>query len=148
MNGPEPIDQYPDLSVLTTASVGAEVPFTIDLRMSGDATRQHVGQLSGQRMWDAVYRCLVDICPHGRGQIGCWDQMPGAGKPQNDGKPNPGPYYSECWISDVPYKNAKGDYVGHGRLTIKAQAIFRDEKNLGLGAATVCESSFPDKSTH
>jgi hypothetical protein len=74
----------------------------------------------------------MDICPSERGGIGCYDKMPGAGVPGRGYK-----YASECTISEVPYRNGKGGYGHNAWITIKAQAIFRNKKYPGLGAATV-----------
>lgn len=139
MSGPEPADHYANIYVPITAGVGAEGIHTADIRMSRHDTRQHVGQLAGQRMWDAIYKCLLDICPYERGRIGCYKGMPGAGTRKKDGESDSHKYYSECRIADVPYVNDKGEYTAHAWLTIKAEAIFRNDKYPGIGAATVSQ---------
>ena len=63
--------------------------------------------------------------------------MPGTKNLPKYGEENPKPYYKECWISDLAYKNDNGDCVGHGGLIIKAHAIFCNDEYPGLDAATV-----------
>ncbi|UPX17413.1 uncharacterized protein EKO05_0007770 [Ascochyta rabiei] len=136
MAATEPVSPYANSQVPITAGEGTDSIYTADVRMSGDETRQHVGQISGQRMWDVVHKRLLEICPYERGPIGCYEDMPGAGLPEKDGKMKQS-YYSECVISKVPYKTKKGEYASNARLTVKARATFRDAKYPGLGAATV-----------
>ncbi|KAF9693040.1 hypothetical protein EKO04_009083 [Ascochyta lentis] len=135
MSAPEPVDSYANLSTLVTAGNGAEGTYTADIRMSGGDTKQHVAQISGQRMWDVLHKCLLEICPYERGRIGCYEDMLGAGVPEKDGKMKRS-YYSRCVIDKIPYKTKKGGYATDASLTIKARAIFRNDKYPGMGAAT------------
>lgn len=138
MSGPEPIDPYANLTTLPAVTAGSEAEgtYTVDIRMSGHETRQHVGQLNGQRMWQTIHNCLMDICPYERGSIGCYDEMPSAGfdKP---GKSRTHRFQSKCRIEDVPYVTSKGSYATNAHIDIWATGIYRDKKYPGLGEATV-----------
>ncbi|KAJ4366697.1 hypothetical protein N0V95_000025 [Ascochyta clinopodiicola] len=135
MSAPEPVSPYASPPVPVITGEAADGTYTADIRMSGDDTKQHVGQISEQRMWDVVHKCLLEICPFERGRLGCYEDMPGAGFPEKDGAMKQS-YYSKCVISKVPYKTNKREYASDGELTIKARAIFRNAKYPGLGAAT------------
>jgi hypothetical protein len=146
MGGPEPFDPYAALAIPATAGSGAEGTYTADIRMSGSSTRQHMGQLSGQRIWQAIHNCLVDICPHERGGIGCYEDMPSAGL-KDPTNPRTFKYRNMCQIENVPYQDAKGGYSTDASINIEARVIYRSKKYPGLGEAIVSRE-FYGKTCH
>ncbi|KAJ4993263.1 hypothetical protein SVAN01_01238 [Stagonosporopsis vannaccii] len=141
MRGPEPEDKHAgmtahvDLHTYSGDASSATDGKVAMIRMS--TVKQHVGELAGQRLFDIVHDALLKICPYERGRIGCYSSMPGAAKPYGENILESGKkYYDRYWIQDVPYKNDKGEYKTNAWITITAEAIFREDKYPGLGAAT------------
>lgn len=138
MSGPEPENDYANPTAPATGWSGdaSKGSYTPVIRMS--TIREHVGEFQGQRLFDVIHNALLKICPYERGLIGCYEDMPGAGEPNDDNSlPLEYKYYNKFWVLDVPYKTDKGDYAVNAWFTITAQAIFRNQKYPGLGAATV-----------
>lgn len=145
MSGPEPVNRFANLTVPSTANADSSTgDHTVDIRMSSD--KQHVAELHGQRLFDIIHDSLLKICPYDRGSIGCYESMPGAGKPNND-LTLTYTYASKYWILDVPYLTDKGNYAYNAWITITARAIFRNKKYPGLGAATVSPASINANAT-
>ncbi len=140
MSGPEPENRFANLTGAATGS-GTDRDWSqgsdsVIIRMS--TVKQHVAEFAGQRLFDVIHDALLKICPYERGRIGCYPQMPGAGTPdKHNTLPSGEEYYGKVFVVDVPYKTGKGDYATNAWLTITAQAIFRDGKYPGIGAATV-----------
>ncbi|KAH6625343.1 hypothetical protein C7974DRAFT_199193 [Boeremia exigua] len=140
MNGPEPESRYanpfrPAVGEDDKGRLLASYQNVPVIRMS--TVKQHVGEFAGQRLFNIIHDALLKICPYERGRIGCYPNMPGAGRPQDDNTlKQPYKYYDRFWILDVPYINDKGDYATNAWITITAQAIFRDQKYPGIAAAT------------
>jgi len=148
MSDPDPKDVYTgltanaDISTYTegggaSSAVGGKVAM---VRMS--TVKQHVAELSGQRLFDIIHDALLKMCPYERGRIGCYPNMPGAATPYGQNQLNSGKkYYDRVWIQGVPYKSDRGNYRNNAWITITAKAIFREDRYPGLGAATVSRTA-------
>lgn len=139
MSGPEPEDRFANLIMPDLAAskdlAGANLPI---IRMS--TNKQHIGEMTHQRIWDRVHTALLAICPLERGSIGCYPGMPGSGEPNKDGTlPQGVVYNSEVWIRGMPYQDSHGNYATNAWVIITATGIFRDQKYPGIGAAMVCQ---------
>lgn len=144
MSDPEPKDVYAGLTANAdhstyiesggaSSAVGGKVAM---VRMS--TVKQHVAELSGQRLFDIIHDALLKMCPYERGRIGCYPNMPGAATPYGQNQLQPWQkYHNKVWIQGVPYKSDRGNYRNNAWITITAKAIFREDRYPGLGAATV-----------
>lgn len=143
MSGPEPEDRFINSSTPTTARTTSNTDPTtgshgLVIRMG--MSKQHVGELKGQRIWNAVYDALHKMCPLERGRIGCYEGMPGAQVPNDDGTPSANSlFYKKVWVTGIPYKDDKGNYATNAWLTLTMEGMFRDQQYPGIGAATVSE---------
>ena len=142
MSVPEPEDRFANVSAPTFAFTGMDTdPRTgshgVIIRMS--TSKQYVAELKGQRMWDAIYNALMQLCPLERGTIGCYgDNMPGALDPnQRNMVGQPGRLLNKFWIQDIPYRDDKGNYATNAFLRLTLQGIFREQNFPGLASATV-----------
>lgn len=155
MSGPEPDDQFPGIEADTTSTAHPSLavhaagwdpsaPTEAKIAMVRlSAVKQHVAEFAGQRLFDIIHDALLKMCPYERGRIGCYPDMPGAGKPNDDNTlQSKYKYYDRVYILDVPYKTSKGEYATNAWITITAQAIYREDKYPGIGAATVSASEF------
>lgn len=150
MSDPEPGDRFANVSAPISAFTGlSTVPITgshgVIIRMG--TSKQHIGELNKQRMWDTIHNSLMQLCPIERGQIGCYKDMPGARNPESFYPPNPEylTYYKRISIGGIPYKDDKGNYATNARLIITMEGMFRERNFPGLAAATVkFRTSFVD----
>lgn len=142
MSDPEPKDRF----AYTSASISAFTAMNTDstahshgLIIRIGEEKQHVGELNGQKMWDTVHDALMNMCPTGRGQVGCYHGMPGAKLPsqyapveirRND-------YYAAIKIEGIPYKDKRGDYATNAELLLTMEDMFREQESPSLAAATV-----------
>jgi hypothetical protein len=141
MSGPEPEDRFINISTPATAFTALNSDPTkgdhrLIIRMG--MGKQHVAELKGQRMFNTIIDALKKMCPLERGQIGCYENMPGAKNPNDDGSPSKDlVFYKKVLVRGVPYKDGNGNYATNAWLTLKMIGIFRDHQFPGLGAATV-----------
>ncbi|KAF3047119.1 hypothetical protein E8E12_011338 [Didymella heteroderae] len=140
MSGPEPEDRFANISapgtVLTALNTDpTEGSHGLIIRMG--TSKQHVGELKGQRVWDMIHGALKKACPLERCQIGCYPDMPGAFDPNKDGTPNKElVFYKNVLLTGIPYKDDEGMYATNAYLNLTLHGMFRDQRFSGLGAAT------------
>lgn len=144
MSGPEPEDRFANVSAPASASAGLNTDPTtgrdgVIIRMG--MSKQYVGELNKQRMWDTIHNALMKLCPIVRGQIGCYEKMPGARDPNQvpfaPSKPGQPDLFKKIWIEGIPYKDDKGNYATNSWLTLTMEGMFRERNFPGLAAATV-----------
>lgn len=142
MSGPESKDRFANISAPASAFTALDTDSAAGrhgLIIRIGESKQHVGELNGQRMWDMIHDALMNLCPIERGKIGCYGGMPGARLPfqyvPDEDRPNA--YYGAIIIEGIPYKDKKGNYATNAMLLLTMQGMFREQNFPGLAAATV-----------